>query len=474
MADPGRYLAGVGIALCTTAMSALGMSLQKLSHQRLEAARESARRRHKVDPKLAAYRQPLWITGIVLMAASSLLSLAVFALVGQSVASAFASITIVWNMILAVSLLRERITPLDILVAGLCISGTILTVYFGSKGAGQGSFLSLNDILTLIKRPAAIAGWVVFGLAVLAFGGYTVAMDRALFRGTVTRRDASFRVTIFTRAVTAGTFSGFVGFFSKAVVSIFAKSTQNVSANLGRWEVWIFLILLPVALVFQVSFLNSSLRSFPAAEAVPLYQSMVVVMGVIFGWTLYNEAAGKTGGQVVGFICGILVILLGICLLLTKRRPVAVTLSVLDAVKALAVGELLVQVTGLRRARTAPDSLVEMEEDALLRCRKKGDCDVGPLRQFRAPVPVQTSRGSRLQSFYLVKPDSDSPEPVSPRELLRGPAVERTGGSGASDEQRGAQTAAQQPARRVPPALTVNVLMPAVYTLMSEPARDRR
>jgi hypothetical protein len=117
MVAAGRYLAGVGIALCTTFMSALGLSLQKRSHLRLESAREAARRRHVTDPKLASYRQAGWLIGLSLMIASSLLSLAVFALVGQSVASAFASITIVWNALLAVLLLRENLSPLDVVGA---------------------------------------------------------------------------------------------------------------------------------------------------------------------------------------------------------------------------------------------------------------------------------------------------------------------------------------------------------------------
>lgn len=121
MVAAGRYLAGVGVALCTTFMSALGLSLQKRSHLRLEGAREAARRRHVTDPKLASYRQPLWLLGLSLLIASSLLSLAVFALVGQSVASAFASITIVWNLALSYVLLQESLSLLDL--AGECRRG---------------------------------------------------------------------------------------------------------------------------------------------------------------------------------------------------------------------------------------------------------------------------------------------------------------------------------------------------------------
>lgn len=100
--------------------------------------------------------------------------------------------------------------------------------------------------------------------------------------------------------ITLQLFSGFVGMFSKAVVSVFSSSVSgDVGANLGRWEVWIFLLLLPTALGCQVTFLNSALKRFDAKEAVPLYQSMVVVCGVVFGWTIFNESAGKSGT----FVC---------------------------------------------------------------------------------------------------------------------------------------------------------------------------
>jgi drug/metabolite transporter (DMT)-like permease len=298
MADVGKYLAGVGIALLTTFMSALGMTLQKRSHQRLEAARERARRLRRPNKALSNARQPLWVTGIVLMAASSLLSLAVFALVGQSVASAFASITIIWAAILASCVLHERLTLLDVVVSALCVIGTVLVVYFGSRGSSGSGFLSLDDILALIQRPAAVVGWSCFGSATLLLGGFTLYVDHARVVGALSRHSSLFRATLLTRTITAGLFSGVVGFLSKAVVSVFASSTQDVAANLGRWEVYLFLLLLPAALVCQVGFLTSALRWFPATEAVPLYQSQVVVMGTLFGWTLYAEGAGKSAGQV--------------------------------------------------------------------------------------------------------------------------------------------------------------------------------
>jgi hypothetical protein len=170
---------------------------------------------------------------IVIVRRAATSAAAVFALVGQSVASAFASITICWNLLLSVLLLRERLVPLDIIVASILITGTVLAVYFGSQG-GQSGFLSLDNILTLLHQPAAYAGFSIFGAALVLFIAYTYAVERMRAAERIDVHSWWWRSTLFSRACVAGLFSGFVGFFSKAVVDIFASSTNNVGANLAQ------------------------------------------------------------------------------------------------------------------------------------------------------------------------------------------------------------------------------------------------
>jgi hypothetical protein len=83
----GDYLAGVGIALASTACSAIGLTCQKLTHRRLAAAAEASGEK----AKRPYFLQPLWLVGIGFMVAGALLSFAVFNFQGQSRASALAS-----------------------------------------------------------------------------------------------------------------------------------------------------------------------------------------------------------------------------------------------------------------------------------------------------------------------------------------------------------------------------------------------
>jgi len=187
--------------------------------------------------------------------------------------------------------------------------------------------------------------------------GYVAAMERAYAAGRVSEAAPRFRATLFVRTAVAGLFSGFVGSFSKAVVSVFSAAVgSGADGNLNRWEPWILLVCLPAALVFQVFYLNSALRRFAANEAVPLYQSMVVVAGLMFGWVIFNEAAGKSGGAIVGVVCGFLLIVAGILSLLARKRaaPLTTAVSLLPLAPALA---LAARIGYERRAVSEPPSL---------------------------------------------------------------------------------------------------------------------
>ena len=83
-----NYVAGVGVAMCSSLCSAIGLMLQKKQHLL------SAKRRVLVEPpdadgkprtKTAYWRQPLWLMGIGLMLVGAIMSFAVFALLGQAV-----------------------------------------------------------------------------------------------------------------------------------------------------------------------------------------------------------------------------------------------------------------------------------------------------------------------------------------------------------------------------------------------------
>lgn len=85
-------------------LSLQGLTLQKLIHKQRETQQ---------GPKKKVYKEGRWLLGCLCLLAGSLISLAVFALLGQSRASAMAAMTLVTNAIFARWLLKEPFTMAD-------------------------------------------------------------------------------------------------------------------------------------------------------------------------------------------------------------------------------------------------------------------------------------------------------------------------------------------------------------------------
>lgn len=108
--DIGGYIGGVCVALLSTTTNATGLFLQKSTHKRREAAE---------GPLKPVWKEPRWLLGLGCLFAGSMMSLAVFALLGQSRASAMAAITIAINAVFSTWFLGERFTVIDLATTAL-------------------------------------------------------------------------------------------------------------------------------------------------------------------------------------------------------------------------------------------------------------------------------------------------------------------------------------------------------------------
>jgi drug/metabolite transporter (DMT)-like permease len=98
-------------------------------------------------------QQKKWLLGICCMALSAILSFAVFAFLGQSRASAMASITVLWNLILSAIFLKERATVVDGLIALIIAVGAVITVVFGAEGSGALPETNIYSVIEVLSRP---------------------------------------------------------------------------------------------------------------------------------------------------------------------------------------------------------------------------------------------------------------------------------------------------------------------------------
>ncbi|RYE82907.1 MAG: hypothetical protein EOO65_04785 [Methanosarcinales archaeon] len=127
-----------------------------------------------------------------------------FALSMCSVASAFAAVTIVWNIILSRCFLHEEVARADVGIATLMVTGTVLAVVFGSRGTVSQGTLALDEILAVWRRTPGIVGFVLFTSVTTALMFYAGWVDRQLAMGKISRESKLFRSTLLGRTFTAG------------------------------------------------------------------------------------------------------------------------------------------------------------------------------------------------------------------------------------------------------------------------------
>jgi hypothetical protein len=427
----GSYVAGVLIALGTTCANGLGLALQKQTHQKLELPREHARRRsvgaltadggaeaarNRAQLRaLRSYRHTRWLAGVGLMTAAALTSLVVVALLGQAAASSFAAVTILWNALFAWSILGERLTPLDGLVSAILVTGCIIAVVHGGKGGAgspSGGILTQAYVTDTWDRAVVFIAAAFFAAAMLV-GGLVVhfALRRRSAHGVGTARGLSPRqlqATVFARLLLAGVWSAVVGSCAKGFVSQLSYAVKYRAPDVvASWfGTWLFALFLLTALVFQLRYLSSSLKDANATTVVPMYQACLVLFGVTFGLIFWGEARGKPAADIVGFLCGVGLILLGICLLLLKPPHVVGGGGVAGASLAAAISSLLASHAPhvLRRTVSAPALLALKLEDTTLSVVAVSRA--APGTALRGVTLVRQARGERTGEAASVRPAS--------------------------------------------------------------------
>jgi len=251
------------------------------------------------------------------MFAASLLVLVNYSLLDQSRASAFSSLTIVSNALMAKFYLKESFTRYDAISAAFILTGVVICGICGST-APTGSPQTLDQLWAQLSRPVVYAASPLVALLaalLYAFIRYSEARKSAI------RSNVLHRLECFARALLAGIFSGSTGFFAKAVVCAVTDSvkTKLVGGSLGNPKFYLFLLCLPCSIFCQLKTLNEGLRAFDTMELVPAYQASVVAVGVSWGWIFYEENKELSYGAEGFFLLGCFVSVTGIAVLTLKK-----------------------------------------------------------------------------------------------------------------------------------------------------------
>jgi len=298
-----NWLIAVLLASLASFVSNLGLTLQKLQHQRNASSPSSVQRQY--------HCQKLWITGLVLIILGSLADFTALSFGPQSLIAPLGSLTLVSNAIFAPLLLKEHLSPNDIIATSIIIVGSTIAVIFASHDDKIYTMSELFDFYWRVPFAIYASFIVLFVVCVLIFVRHVERLEE---------QDPKMRVRyhIFYR-LSYPSISGAIGaqsiLFAKCSVELLVNTFHGSGLLFAHYQSYFVLAAMTTTIFLQIHWLNEGLRRYPASYTVPVFTAFWIVLSVTSGLIFYKEYQGMTWGQLGLFFFGVLVSIVGVYLL---------------------------------------------------------------------------------------------------------------------------------------------------------------
>lgn len=273
--------------------------------------------------KINYTKQLLWQCGLALVVIGSIFDFAALAFAPQTVIAPLGSLTLVSNVFLAPLLLKEKLRRRDVLCTLVIVIGAATAVLCASHDDATptvdemfGYFLDTRFIMYAIV--------VVVCVVVLRLMVWKAAKLRKLAHSD--RLAAKKYEKVWTKYHRFG-YSAAAGIMGAQSV-LFAKCTSTLFRTMiihgdimfvhpGTYGV---LVGLGITIFFQIRWLNSGLRLFPALYVVPVFQSFWILVSVISGMIFFQEYQGVMDAPLnaFGFCAGLALTITGVYFLSQK------------------------------------------------------------------------------------------------------------------------------------------------------------
>jgi hypothetical protein len=272
---------------------------------------------------LPIWRKRFWLAGFFfLVVNATIIDLVAFALTPLSLIAPFAGMTIVFSALLAASGLitggvKEVIERLDMLVIGIILAGVTTVSLFGPRSP-EGDPPNMETMLTYFYNPPFVLFSVISSVVIFSF-----VTTQCFACGRAWLNEYAVLKTLCNAFTAAG--CGALSQMSLKIVATAIRETVNGRPALMSLAFWASLFGLAAFAPLQLVLLNSTLANSPVSFAVPVYQTLLIVLTILAGGTFFLEFGTMDAGHGVFFGLGVALSVFGLCILsLRKKGDVAV------------------------------------------------------------------------------------------------------------------------------------------------------
>lgn len=247
-------------------------------------------------------REWLWWAGILTMGVGEVANFVAYAFAPASLVTPLGALSVLVTTVLAAKFLNERLNLLGKLGCFLCILGSTMIIIHSPRSE---EVEDLSVLLEKIQEPAFV---VYVSIVVM------VSLIIACYVGPrYGHRHVAVYITLCSAvgSLTVMACKG-LGLAIKETLSGYRNET-------GNWLTWLFLVAVIVCIMIQMDYLNKALDIFNTGIVTPVYYVMFTTLVIIASALLFKEWQNLGSDDIIGNLCGFLVIIVAIVLLNTFK-----------------------------------------------------------------------------------------------------------------------------------------------------------
>ncbi|XP_014224139.1 magnesium transporter NIPA2 [Trichogramma pretiosum] len=238
-----------------------------------------------------------WWAGLLSMGVGEAANFVAYAFAPASLVTPLGALSVLVSAVLASYYLNEHLNLLGKIGCLLCILGSTVLVLHSPK---EEQVENMQELLEKMQNPVFVtyALLVVFGcLSIITFVGPLYGKQNVLV------------YILLCSSI------GSISVMSCKGLGIAFKETMNGNSEMSNWLTWALLFLLILCIMVQMNYLNKSLDLFNTGVVTPIYYVFFTTFVITASAILFREWEHMIVEDVIGCICGFLIIVIAIILL---------------------------------------------------------------------------------------------------------------------------------------------------------------
>ncbi|XP_063222519.1 magnesium transporter NIPA2 isoform X2 [Bacillus rossius redtenbacheri] len=303
-ANMTSFYIGLGLAVSSTFFIGASFIIKKKSLIKLSrsgAVRASA-------GGFGYLKEWLWWAGLLTMGIGEAANFAAYAFAPASLVTPLGALSVLVSAVMSSKFLNEKLNLLGKMGCFLCILGSTVIVIHSPK---EEEVESLDVLLEKLKDP----GFESYVVLVVV-----VSVVIAFYVGP---RYGHRHVAVY---VTLCSLVGSLTVMSCKGLGLAIRDTISGKSNeLGNWLTWVFLLTALMCIALQMNYLNKALDMFNTGIVTPVYYVFFTTLVIIASAVLFREWTNLAAQDLLGSLCGFLIVIVAI-LLLNAFRDLDVSL----------------------------------------------------------------------------------------------------------------------------------------------------